>query len=105
MKIKSGKGAARVHGIRPELVLSAIIINQVYRDNASDPMITSGVDGKHSRGSLHYQGSALDFRTHDLLPSVQKKILDEIKQRLGDDFDVVLEKDHLHVEWQPKQPY
>jgi hypothetical protein len=105
MRFKSGKGAPRIHGLRTEIVLAAVIIDQVFRENATEAVITSGIDGRHSRGSLHYQGSAMDFRTRDLLPANQKTVRDEIKLRLGEDFDVVLEKDYLHVEWQPKQPY
>lgn len=68
-------------------------------------VITAATDGPHSRASLHYSGSALDFRTRDLgldrhgMESLAKTL----RERLGHDFDVVLEETHLHVEWQPKR--
>ncbi len=32
------------------------------------------------------------------------KIAVQIRECLGTDFDVVAENDHLHIEWQVKQP-
>lgn len=65
--------------------------------------ITSGSDGEHSPGSKHYADplQALDLRRWGLPP-------DFIHDwpRLGyflglDDFDFVVERDHLHVEYDP----
>lgn len=104
MRIKSGPRAARLTGTMAVAAMM-VIVNEVYKNFGDEAVVTSGMDGKHSTGSLHYSGSALDFRTRELLPKTQKKLRDEIKSRLGDDFDVVLEGNHLHVEWQPKKPY
>ena len=65
-------------------------------------VITSGVDGNHYMHSLHYTGLAYDYRTRDLTPGQQKMWTALIEERLGPDFDVVLEEDHLHVEYDPK---
>ena len=53
-------------------------------------------------GSLHYSGAAIDVRTRDLQPADVQKIIARIKSCLGDDFDVLLEVDHIHIEFQPK---
>ncbi len=62
--------------------------------------ITSANDGKHMTNSLHYKNNAVDLRTRDMKNA--KVCGWEIKQYLGKDFDVILEKDHLHIEYQPK---
>lgn len=74
------------------------IIFQVYRDFGVEPVITSGIDGRHSRNSLHYSGMAFDFRTRHVPPGDLAALVATITQALGDEFDVVLESDHLHVE-------
>lgn len=63
--------------------------------------ITSANDGKHMTNSLHYKNKAVDLRTRDMKNA--KVVGWEIKQYLGNDFDVILEKDHLHIEYQPKK--
>lgn len=100
MKIKDS--SVHIAGIRPETVLAMLAVNYVFQSYGEEAIITSVVDGKHSSKSLHYTGAAFDVRTssfpENLLPSVVK----DVRSRLGFDFDVVLEKDHMHVEFQPK---
>lgn len=67
-----------------------------------DCVITSGFDGSHKVGSLHYVGRALDFRTYHVASRVLPDLRANIADALGFDFDVVLEKDHLHIEYDPK---
>ena len=71
-------------------------------------VVTSGNDGKHMDTSLHYKNLALDFRTgHSWDPPMMseneaEEIQDELKARLGVGYDVTLEADHLHAEYDPK---
>jgi|SRR3990167_181501 len=73
---------------------------------AREPVITSASDSIHKKGSLHYgikgdsRCRAIDLRTKNL--SNTEEVVKELKRRLGPDFDVVLEIDHLHIEYQPK---
>lgn len=67
-----------------------------------DCVITSRFDGLHSENSLHYKGLALDFRTRDLTFGQQHIWVALCEEALGPHWDVVLEKDHLHVEFDPK---
>jgi len=62
------------------------------------PMITSGCDGKHSVNSKHYTGKALDFRIKDF-PADPAVWADRIQKRLGDDYFVLLDKTHVHIQW------
>ena len=59
-----------------------------------EPVITSCMEGTHGAGSFHYFHQALDFR----LPKNPLNKIEELKELLGDDYDVVLENDHVHVE-------
>ncbi len=100
MELKPG---VRINGIRPELTVALMVTQIVLADR---PMVvTSVTDGKHSRGSLHYAGSAFDLRTRDFGFSDTTLIRDKLSAALGGDFDVVLETDHLHIEYQPKEQY
>ena len=67
----------------------------------TEAVITSTVEGTHSPGSLHYAGQAIDVR----LPPKRyvSKIVNQLKQKLGDDYDVVLESTHIHIEYDPKK--
>lgn len=71
-------------------------------------VVTSGNDSLHMATSRHYQDEGLDFRTgHGWKPQLMTEseagaVKDRMKQLLGRDYDVVLEKDHIHVEHDPK---
>jgi hypothetical protein len=88
---------------KPPLVLAAIIVDRVYLANGSELIITCGDEGKHGRQSRHFIGHAFDARTRHLEPDLVSVIVMQCKERLGRDFDVVLEPDHLHIEFDPKE--
>jgi len=97
------KSDVRITGLRPELLLAAVAAMRVYETAGHDFIITACVDGKHMTGSLHNAGAAIDVRTHDIVPAEVQKLIAQIKTCLGGDFDVLLEVDHIHIEFQPKQ--
>jgi len=96
------KDGVELHGLHPAMVLALGVANQVYAARGVDLTITSALDGKHGRASLHYVGQAADIRTRNLPPGVAERAAKEIKERLGNEFDVIVEKDHIHIEFQPK---
>jgi len=63
-------------------------------------VVTSTTDGRHRKDSKHYDTphNAEDYR----LPLELKHFLAMTRAGLGKDYDVVLESDHLHVEYDPK---
>ncbi len=65
-------------------------------------VVTSLMDGDHMPTSLHYAGMALDLRTRGIGPGQQAEIVAALKAALGASYDVVLEGDHIHVEYDPK---
>lgn len=101
---------AKDSSVRPsgmlEMVFARETVAQVWRAfNFGLPVVTSGDDGKHRAGSLHYVGLAEDYRTNDL-PKEKHLAIERVRLRLGQNFDVVFENigkpdEHLHVEYDP----
>ncbi len=102
MRLKAG---VRVLGARPETILAMQAAADVLRRHDVELVITSVTDGRHSRGSAHYAGNAFDFRTRHMGQGQPVRVKAELTQARGGDYDVVLEETHIHVEYDPKQPY
>ena len=101
MQIKPNAGI-KFRGVAPELVLALQIADGVWQDLGQELIITSLVNGKHSHGSLHYIGHAADLRSRYFADKgVTAAAM--LKARLSDEFDVVVEKTHIHLEFQPKE--
>ena len=71
-------------------------------DTKKEIVVTSLLDGVHSSKSLHYKGLAFDMRTHIYTQYEISKLMGYLKHMLGSNYDVVLEKDHIHIEYDPK---
>lgn len=78
------------------------IVARVWASRGYSLTVTSGYDGSHRAQSLHYAGLAEDYRTRDVAPAHLPAMVDSVRSILGSDYDVVLEPDHLHVEFDPK---
>jgi hypothetical protein len=102
MKLKE---TVRILGVRPEVVLGMFITESTMNQLGFPCVITSVTDGTHSRGSIHYSGGAWDVRIRNIPDDAWSNLVFSLKQALGGDFDVVLENDHIHCEFQPKNPY
>lgn len=99
------KSSARITGVRPETLFAMRVAEGVFEDRKLGLMtVTSCTDGKHSAGSKHYTGGAFDIRTRDIPQDQWQIVAGDIRERLGSEFDVVVEKDHLHIENDPKTP-
>lgn len=99
MKLKPG---ASIKGLQSEMVLGLSICDSVYSKHGVEMVITAGTDGKHSPGSLHYVGLAVDLRTSNVPADKLKTLEVALQDSLQAQFDVILESDHFHVEFQPK---
>lgn len=87
-----------------KFILTIIITLMEAGDYIGKTMvITSAADGKHRPDSLHYKNRALDIRTKHLTKGEIEKLLDFLKKKLGQDYDVILEETHIHIEYDPKQ--
>jgi hypothetical protein len=93
--IKSGADIRGLH-LCMRLVLKAV--DSVYKRHGYDTVVTSGLDGTHSAGSFHYYGFAVDFRTNHLPVEKIAVIVEDVTAALGEDYFVLFEGDHLHVD-------
>lgn len=78
-----------------------LVIAQIYMTWDYHCTFTCGIE-KHEPPSKHVTGAARDYRTRHMSPGDRDQLASNVQQRLGDSFDVVLESDHLHVEYDPK---
>jgi hypothetical protein len=81
-------------------------LNQVERlwqsKGFGEPVLTSTFEGTHSQGSLHYANRAYDLRLPAGKRDVLKEVVEELWKVLGKEFFVLLEADHIHVQYNPK---
>jgi len=102
------KAGVSLRKLQPQMLIALQVVEEEFGKYSLDTVITSGSDGQHKEGSLHYAGLALDFRTK-AAAGIQKGLASMIKLRLDHvGFDVVLEdlgqdNEHLHVEFDPKE--
>ena len=99
------KHGVDLRDLQPQLCIAYTIATEVYRRHGGRCTITSAKDGTHGPRSLHSRDGlcrALDLRTHDLLPAVVLDVHRELTDALGEQFDTILEDDHIHLEWGPK---
>lgn len=90
------------------------VMDRIFKEHANrEAIITSANDGRHGKNSIHYkikgatgatfkESGACDLRSRDVLMSKRDVILRELKEELGDDYDIILESSHYHLEWDPK---
>ncbi len=100
--IKSGAGAASIRGIQPEMCIAHTLIVALFSRHGIACRLSSGTDGEHSFASLHYVGYALDISFQGIPKTLIDILHAEFKSVLGDEFDVVKEGTHFHIEFQPK---
>ena len=96
MLIKAGVDISRLNR---EIRRSLPKVEAVYNQYLEEFVITSTFEGNHGAGSLHYADDAYDVGLPEENP---EEIYLAIKEDLGASFDVVLERDHIHLEYDPK---
>ena len=100
MKIKKGVSIA---GVQPAMVLGMLVINSVYIKWNVEYVLTSIMEGKHKSYSLHYVGFAQDSRTREFIKADLSAVAEDLRESLGDEFEVIFEGDHFHIEFQPQR--
>lgn len=101
MRLKDS--SVQIQGIRPEMMFAIIVADQEYTKLGHELVITSINDGAHSLTSLHYSGCAIDMRTSMLTIKEAQHVTLKIKEKLGLDYDVLYETNHIHLEFQPRK--
>lgn len=105
IRIKEG---VDLRELQPQMVLAAVVAAPVFKAHGHDVTITSAFDGKHMANTLHSRDGkcrALDLRTVTAgIPAKEAETIGAgLRLALGKQFDVVVEKDHIHVEFDPKE--
>ncbi len=103
------KDDVRINGAHFDPVMVRIV--DVARETA--PMlekgtvwVTSANDSEHMVGSLHFENRAFDIRTKNIIGDEQYEArlwAERMQVGLGGNYEVLLERDHIHVEWDPKE--
>lgn len=97
------------YGLQPEMLWALDRTVEVWNGHGIKYVtVTSGRGGLHGEKSLHNSGHASDVRRWEFDAQLLKeKVIPKLKKKLGDQFDVVLESNHIHIEFQPKgqRPY
>ena len=99
------KQGVDLRGIGAEIVRGAVIMAGVLEAHGAKCLITSCRDSKHMEKSKHYIGDAIDIRLASrwvTTANIDLTVLNEARAALGDQFDLVLESDHYHCEFDPK---
>ncbi len=96
------KQGASVFNLKPEMVMAYFIACGVYNKYGHDCILTEGTGARHSKGSQHPLGYAIDLRISNLHPEEITKITDLIRASLAGEYQVILETDHIHIEFDPK---
>jgi hypothetical protein len=88
------------------MALAALVVDSVFRRGGYDATITSGSDGEHKGKPVlgdsrdpHYTGKAVDFRISEVKKEDLSDLTDSLKVCLGPEFVVLLEPNHLHIQW------
>jgi hypothetical protein len=97
MKLKDG---VSLQDVSWRMFYAACVAEGIYKKYGAECVITSANDGKHGDKTLHHKGLALDLRTWTL-GGREMQVATDLQKALGNEYDVVLEKDHVHIEWDP----
>lgn len=87
-------------GIQTPAAFAWGVAHAILKERGFPSRLTSSVDGKHSVHSLHYRGLAIDIGIIGVDARIVYDRLYDILHPLG--FDVIFERDHIHVEYDPK---
>jgi len=98
------KPGVLLEGTHPWLIYAAQVYDWLHRQSGfGEATVTGGQEAApgRARDTLHPTGQALDFRIWQI-PAGQRRLFVQLLQYwLGQAFDVVLERDHIHVELSP----
>lgn len=95
------KAGVQAGGMQPEILLALMVVDQ--QNPTAETFVTSICDSspKRKSNSRHKVGQAVDIRLLEVKAMMDQWVA-KIRYILPLDYDVVLEADHLHVEFDPK---
>ncbi len=96
MYVKFGVDISRLNR---EIRRSLPLVSRICNKHKVLSVISSTYEGHHDAGSLHYSNDAYDISSTKVR---YRPVFAEIKGKLGKKYDVVFERDHIHIEYDPK---
>lgn len=97
------KDGVKIDGVKKETIELMLLLNGYFVAKIGKPfVVTSCMEGKHMKGSKHYSGYAVDIRIRHLSVCEMNNLLAWFKINYDKEYDMVVEKDHLHIEYDPK---
>lgn len=95
-----------------EILLAISVAEGVYEKWNKVLVVTSICDGKHKKYSHHYKGLAFDIRTryfkrknsNRINITIIRKVARELRMVLGSEYQVIIESNHIHIEYDPMIP-
>ncbi len=108
----SKKPGAIIFALNQQIIKILPDIVSVWQNlGAPLPVITSGNDSQHAKGSKHYLNWAIDLRGNNVSDGLLRKMAKELKKELGDDYIVIAEffpknpaNDHIHIQYHQTDP-
>lgn len=106
--MKTKDASVSLVGLNLNMKPVLVEVERIWNIYQHEAVITAGTEAIknncfiHSLGSLHPFGRALDFRTRYFTDETVIIITQELKSSLGSDFDVIIHKSHIHIEYDPK---
>jgi hypothetical protein len=102
MKLK--QGVTLDSRVKAPILYALGIAEVLFRQFNRELVVTSLTEGEHKTDSLHYKGLAADIRIRHLSAQEQRDVFVRFKNILDYmGFDVVLEADHIHIEFDFKK--
>lgn len=100
MKIKDG---VNIQGLNIHMRPVLIAADELWGEHGEELVVTSGLEGTHSAGSLHYYGRAVDLRTRYFSDATKYRTAGKLYRKLGREYDIVVHRTHIHVEYDPRK--
>jgi len=101
MELKKG---VKLTGVSTELMFGILVADRIWKNHAKILVITEILPTeRHRISSAHNTGRAADLRTHYFDNQEEKEeVAQELREAVGENYDVVLHPTHIHIEYDPK---
>jgi len=103
MEVKDS--TVNIWGLQVEMQPVLKAAGNIWEKYGQELVITSGRDSIHSAASLHYYGLAVDLRTRYFTEDELSNVAHDLRAALGEGYDVIVHKSHIHVEFDEAKMY
>lgn len=104
--MKTKNSTVNILGLEPVMFSALKTIElccKIANGDSYEITITSARDGSHMKNSRHYVGLAIDIRSRDMSNITESaKWIDKFLNINSKCFDIVIENDHIHIEYDKK---